>query len=82
MKLTPEIENRSIRISSSIIQSLKLMDTKKVKLLLVFDGDKFLSILTIGDIQRAIIPSAHFSLLFPASVESPPILIFTMYLFR
>lgn len=55
MKLTPEIENRSIRISSSIIQSLKLMDTKKVKLLLVFDGDKFLSILTIGDIQRAII---------------------------
>ncbi len=26
--------------------------------------------------------SAHFCLLFPASVESPPILIFTMYLFR
>lgn len=55
MKLTPEIENRSIRISSPIIQSLKEMDEKKVKLLLVFDGDKFVSILTIGDIQRAII---------------------------
>lgn len=55
MRLTPEIENRSIGISSSIIQSLKEMDKKKVKLLLVFDGDKFVSILTIGDIQRAII---------------------------
>ena len=55
MKLTPEIENRSVQISLSIIQSLKEMDEKKVKLLLVFDDDKFVSILTIGDIQRAII---------------------------
>lgn len=55
MKLTPEIENRSVQIFLSIIQSLKEMDEKKVKLLLVFDDDKFVSILTIGDIQRAII---------------------------
>lgn len=59
MKLTPEIDNRSILISSPIIQSLKQMDKKKVKLLLVFDSDKFVSILTIGDIQRAIIKGVN-----------------------
>ena len=31
------------------------MDEVKVKMLFVFDGERFLSILTIGDIQRAII---------------------------
>ncbi len=59
MKLTPEIENRLIEISLPIIQSLKEMDKKKVKLLLVFDGGKFVSILTIGDIQRAIIKGVN-----------------------
>lgn len=53
--MVANIEERICLVSTSIIEALKLMDTKKVKLLLVFDGDKFLSILTIGDIQRAII---------------------------
>lgn len=53
--MTKNIEERVCLVSASIIETLKLMDTKKVKLLLVFDGEKFLSILTIGDIQRAII---------------------------
>lgn len=39
----------------TVLQSLKKMDEVKVKMLFVFDGDQFLSILTIGDIQRAII---------------------------
>ena len=38
-----------------IIDALKLMDNLNCKLLIVMDGDKFLSVLSIGDIQRAII---------------------------
>jgi dTDP-glucose pyrophosphorylase len=39
----------------SVLISLKKMDEIFVKSLLVFDGNKFLSLLTIGDIQRAIL---------------------------
>lgn len=39
----------------TVLQSLKTMDEVMVKMLFVFDGKQFLSILTIGDIQRAII---------------------------
>lgn len=47
--------NISIVKSASIISALKQMDAQKVKLLLVMDGNKFHSLLSIGDIQRAII---------------------------
>ncbi len=49
------INNRIISISTTILMSLKKMDKEKVKMLFVFDDDKFISIVTIGDIQRAII---------------------------
>lgn len=49
------IENRSISSSESLLAALKLMDAQKVKMLFVFDNDHFVSILTIGDIQRAIV---------------------------
>lgn len=39
----------------SILNALKKMDETFVKSLLVFEGNKFLSLLTIGDIQRAIL---------------------------
>ncbi len=55
------LESRSILTTASIIQALKKMDEAKVKLLLVFNADKFVSILTIGDIQRAIIAGAEIS---------------------
>ena len=45
----------SIDFNSNIITALKLMDTSKTKMLFVFDGDKFEGLLTIGDIQRAIL---------------------------
>ena len=45
----------SIAKSQTIIAALKQMDAMKVKLLLVLDGEKFCSLLSIGDIQRAII---------------------------
>ena len=49
------IEAISIAKSRPIIAALKQMDAMKVKLLLVLDGEKFCSLLSIGDIQRAII---------------------------
>lgn len=51
------IDNRIISISDSLLSALKLMDSQKVKMLFVFDKDSFVSILTIGDIQRAIVNS-------------------------
>lgn len=55
MAILSKITSRAIQNSMTVIQSLKRMDEVQVKMLFVFDGDKFLSILTIGDIQRAII---------------------------
>ncbi len=49
------IEKRSIAIESTLVNALKQMDLLDCKLLLVFKEDKFYSILSIGDIQRAII---------------------------
>lgn len=49
------VDGRAIQSTTTLIQSLKKMDETKVKMLFVFEGEKFLSILTIGDLQRAII---------------------------
>jgi dTDP-glucose pyrophosphorylase len=56
-----KIRNRIIKKEESILQALKKMDEEKVKTLFVFEGDKFISILTIGDIQRAIIKNVDLS---------------------
>ena len=45
---------------STIIQTMKLMDEACTKLLLVFDGDCFLGLITNGDLQRAIISHIPF----------------------
>ena len=45
----------SISSTSTILDALKLMDTAYKKLLVVFTNYSFLSLLSIGDIQRAII---------------------------
>lgn len=50
-----KIANRRIDASATILQSMQFMDAKGVKLLLVFSNENFIGILTIGDIQRAII---------------------------
>lgn len=49
------VDEISINSKSSIIQALKQMDDIDKKLLLVFEGDKFLNVLSIGDIQRSIL---------------------------
>lgn len=50
-----KINNLSIKYDSTILESLKKMDSSKSKLLIVFKENKFYSVLSIGDIQRAII---------------------------
>ncbi len=49
------IKTRSINSKTSIIEALRKMDSEKCKVLFVFTEDFFSGILTIGDIQRAII---------------------------
>lgn len=55
MAILEKVKDRTIQSSTTVLQSLKKMDEAKVKMLFVFEGERFLSILTIGDIQRAII---------------------------
>lgn len=50
-----EIRSICIDVHSSILQALKKMDTIKRKLLIVTDNNFFYRMLSIGDIQRAII---------------------------
>lgn len=51
------MQTQSISVSkdTSIIETLHRMDETRHKMLLVFDNEIFLTIITIGDIQRAII---------------------------
>ena len=50
-----KIENRIINSGESLLFTLKQMDAQKVKMLFVFTEEHFEGIVTIGDIQRAII---------------------------
>lgn len=52
------IEKETIAPSTSLLNALKRMDERKVKTLFVFEGEHYEGILTIGDIQRAIIKNA------------------------
>lgn len=60
-----KIKNRETSLKSSLLDAMKKMNDVKVKMLFVFDGDTFIGIITIGDIQRAIIKG--FSLSSPIS---------------
>lgn len=61
MAILEKIQERTIQSGTTVIQSLKRMDEIKVKMLFVFNEEKFISILTIGDIQRAIIKGVEMS---------------------
>ena len=50
-----KIQDRVISLSASLLDAMKLMDKIKVKMLFVYNGEKFEGLFTIGDIQRAII---------------------------
>ena len=55
MNNTSKIQDKIISANDTIISALKKMDGHRTKLVFIIDEDKFECILTIGDIQRAII---------------------------
>ena len=59
--LEDKIRERIIEPSSTLIDAMKRMDAMGVKTLLLFDSDHFMGMLTIGDIQRAIIRDINLS---------------------
>ena len=56
-----KIKQRIIVISATLLDAMKQMDTQKVKTLFVFEGNHFEGLLTLGDIQRAIIKNIALS---------------------
>lgn len=61
MNNTSKIQDKIISVDDSILSALRKMDGHRTKLVFAFDGNKFEGILTIGDIQRAIIRQANLS---------------------
>ena len=55
MNTINKIKERIISSSISLLEAMKKMDEIKVKTLFVFDNNHFEGIITLGDIQRAII---------------------------
>lgn len=61
MKSLPErVRARIVNAHKTIIQTMKMMDECRAKSLLVFDQDRFLGLITNGDLQRAIIAKRPF----------------------
>jgi dTDP-glucose pyrophosphorylase len=54
-----KITKRWINKNASLLSALKQMDKERVKVLFVFERNHFIGILTIGDIQRAIIANKN-----------------------
>ena len=50
-----KISSQAISLNATLLEAMKLMDSNMVKTLFVFDGKNFEGIVTLGDIQRAII---------------------------
>ena len=61
MNNTSKIQDKIISADDSILSALRKMDGHRTKLVFVFEEDRFEGILTIGDIQRAIIRQANLS---------------------
>jgi CBS domain-containing protein len=55
LEKSEKIKSITIKPNTSLLKALQIMDQLSVKLLIVCEKQKFLSVLSIGDIQRAII---------------------------
>ncbi len=62
MDYSNQIKQRIIGANSTILQALQQMDVINKKLLLVFKENQFLGVLSIGDIQKAIISNLPFEM--------------------
>ena len=67
--MVEKIKDRVIDPFMSLLEAMKRMDEIKVKMLFVFDGEHFEGIITIGDIQRAIIKNVQLNEAISAIVE-------------
>ena len=59
-RYTERIQKKIVSSDTTIIQTMRLMDEAYTKLFLVFKGERFLGIITNGDLQRAIIANTPF----------------------
>ncbi len=62
MNYSERIQSIIVEASSTIIQTMKMMDDTRTKSLLVFEYGRFLGMITNGDLQRAIIANEPFSM--------------------
>jgi len=69
MNLQAIMGKRGISSDCTLLQALESMDKRRVKMLLLFKGEKFLGIVTVGDIQRAIIRNPDLSRSLSAILE-------------
>lgn len=60
MEYSKRIQDKIVDSGKTIIQTMKLMDDGFTKSLIVFDKERFLGIITNGDLQRAIIAKVPF----------------------
>ena len=60
MEYSQRINSLIVDSRKTIIQTMKLMDEKFTKSLIVFDNNRFVGIITNGDLQRAIIAKVPF----------------------
>ena len=60
MKYPKRIQDKIVDSGKTIIQTMQLMDEGFTKSLIVFDKERFLGIITNGDLQRAIIAKVPF----------------------
>lgn len=68
--ISDSINRKIVDSHKSIIQTMKLMDEESTKSLLVFEGDRFLGMITNGDLQRAIIANKPFDTAIGAIVDN------------
>lgn len=61
MGFSERIQNIIVDSIKTIIQTMKMMDDARTKSLLVFEGDRFVGMITNGDLQRAIIANKPFN---------------------
>ncbi len=60
MMFSDKIKQKIIDASTTLIQTMKKMDEGFTKSLMVFEGERFIGIITNGDLQRAIISKVPF----------------------
>ena len=59
-RFSERIQSKIIDAGKTLIQTMTIMDDRSTKLLLVFEGEHFLGIITNGDLQRDIIAHIPF----------------------